>query len=187
MMTDETRLPGFLCHYFEAASGPFRSLSDLPIPEAEAVQEQIRKDSNRFASRRSADYLSIRRGLEDQIRQLFIAKGGEPVRTTPHYMILGDCPWLQTWYVEGCEIRIALECFNPSAVSFTYGDSFPAMRFNDGRPYRGQVYTIHELPELVCCHGLPQIWNSDGKLGPERYIEAQVWEDEPVLKALKSR
>lgn len=27
---------------------------------------------------------------------------------------------------------------------------------------------------------LPQKWNSDGKLGPERYIEVQVWSDETI-------
>ena len=26
-------------------------------------------------------------------------------------------------------------------------------------------------------YGLPQDWNADGKGGPERYIEAQIWED----------
>jgi hypothetical protein len=42
--------------------------------------------------------------------------------------------------------------------------------------YRGQVYTLAELPELVARYGLPQVWNPDGKLGPERY-KAQVWEE----------
>ncbi|MEI7024977.1 hypothetical protein [Paenibacillus sp. y28] len=34
---------GSLFHYYEAASGPFRNLSDLPIEEAERVQEHLRK------------------------------------------------------------------------------------------------------------------------------------------------
>jgi len=37
-----------------------------------------------------------------------------------------------------------------------------------------------ELPEVIRLYGLPQEWNKDGKLGPERYIEAQVWDDEPL-------
>jgi hypothetical protein len=183
-MTETVELPGFLTHYYEAASGPFRSLSDLLLEEAEIVQEQIRRQGNRFASRRSADYLRIRCQLEQQIRELFAAKGGKPLRSTPHYMILGHCDWLKTWYVDGREVRIDLERFNPSAVSFTYGDSFPAMRFQDGRAYRGQVYTLHELPDLLRRYGLPQIWNSEGQHGPERYIEAQVWEDTPILQVI---
>ncbi|MBN1305061.1 MAG: hypothetical protein JXA13_11560 [Anaerolineales bacterium] len=44
----------------------------------------------------------------------------------------------------------------------------------DGKLYRGQVYRFDELPELLAEYGLPQEWNRDGRLGPERYIEA--WE-----------
>ena len=177
-------VPTFLSHYFEAASGPFRSLSDLSIEEAEAVQEQIRREGSRFASQRKADYLTIRRELEDRIRALFIAKGGCPRRARPHYLILGDCPWLLSWYTSGCEARLPLADFSPATVSFTYGDSFPAMRYQDGKPYRGQVYTLAELPDLVRQYGLPQVWNAEGKLAPERYIEAQVWEDGPIQKFL---
>jgi hypothetical protein len=67
---------------------------------------------------------------------------------------------------------IPLAVFQPKIVSFTYGDTFPAMRYADAKPYRGQVYTLAELPGLVEQYGLPQDWNAEGKLGPERYIEA---------------
>ncbi len=184
-------LPDFLSHYYEAYSGsyravagPFRSLSDLPLEEAESIQEQIRRDGNRFASQRAADYLVVRRALEERIRALFIAKGGLPARPRPQYFILGACPWLIRWYVDGRELRIPLAEFSANAVSFTYGDSFPAMRYQDGKPYRGCVYTLNELPEVVRQYGLPQDWNADGKLGPDRYIEAQVWEDGPILNQL---
>ncbi len=173
-----TPCPDFLTHYYEAGSGPFRSLSDLLLPEAERVQEQICRAGNRFASQRSAGYLLVRRGLEERIRALLIAKGGCPLRARPHYFILGDCPWLLSWYIDGRTLHLPLQRITPSAISFTYGDSFPAMRYQDGRPYRGQVYTLSELPDLVAQYGLPQDWNPDGKRGPERYIEAQVWEDD---------
>ena len=101
-------------------------------------------------------------------------------------MILGSCPWLQTWYKEGRELRVLLAVFRPEVVSFTYGDTFPAMRYPDGKPYRGQVYTLAELPELVRLYGLPQEWNPDGEHGPDRYIEAQVWADEPIRQFLES-
>lgn len=174
------KLPEYLYHYYEKAAGPFRSLSDLPPEDAEAVQARIRSEGNRFASRRADDYLIIRRGLENQIRNLFIAKGGKPLRDRPHYTILGACPWVKTWYVHGCEVCIPLAEVPPSSISFTYGDSFPAMRYQDGRPYRGQVYTLAELPELVARFSLPQIWNPEGSFGSDRYIEAQVWDDTPV-------
>jgi hypothetical protein len=173
--------PDFLCHYYEASDGPFRNLSDLPVAEAEAVLEQIRQGGERrFAGQRKSDYLAIRRSLEERVRQLFICRGGRPRRERPHYLILGACPWLIDWYPQGRELRIPLSAFEGEIISFTYGDTFPAMRYQDGRPYRGQIYTLAEIPALVEQFGLPQEWNAEGKLGPDRYIEAQVWADEPL-------
>jgi hypothetical protein len=170
-------VPDFLSHYYEASRGPFRNLSDLSLGEAEAILRRIRKEKDTFAGRRSADYLAVRRDLENQVRQKFIAKGGAPQRSRPHYMILGSCPWLKSWYLDGLELKIPLSKFDPSMLSFTYGDTFPAMRREDGKPYRKQVYTLAELPALIAAYGLPQEWNSEGKLGPDRYIEAQLWYD----------
>ena len=173
-------IPNFLSHYYEAARGPFLNLSDLAPDQAEEILNNIRQNGDVFASKRAADYLDIRRGLEEKVRELFIQKGGKPRRQRPHYMILGSCIWLKEWYLAGRELRIPLAHFAPEIVSFTYGDTFPAMRYQDGKPYRGQVYTLAELPELVNLYGLPQVWNNEGKHGPDRYIEAQVWANEPI-------
>jgi len=154
-------IPNFLSHYYEAAIGPFVNLSDLPINEAETQLELIRQFSEIFASRRSADYVTIRRELEDRVRSLFIQKGGQLKRKPPHYMILGACPWGFSWYTDGRELRIPLASFPPESISFTYGDTFPAMRVQDGKPYRGQVYTLEEIPQLVLQFDLPQIWDDE--------------------------
>ena len=179
-MPDTKVTPDFLCHYYEAADGPFRNLSDLPEAEAESMLQRIRMAGGRFASQRGDDYLVVRRSLEDHVRVLFTAKGGSPKRMRPHYLVLGECPWLKSWYQNGCELRISLNAFCFESVSFTYGDTFPAMRYRDSKPYRGEVYTLAELPGLVKQYGLPQVWNAEGKLGPDRYIEAQAWADEPL-------
>jgi hypothetical protein len=180
----QEEIPNFLSHYYEGSRTPFLSLTALPAEEAERILDALRKEGSCFASWRSQDYLSIRCGLEQRVRSLFVVKGGKPRRETPHYMILGECRWLLDWYVDGRELRIPLSQFDLEAVSFTYGDTFPAMRYQDGRPYRGQVYTWPELRKVVRCYGLPQTWNAEGKLGPERYIEAQVWDDEPIVRYL---
>jgi hypothetical protein len=146
--------------------------------------QRIRQEGIAFASKRDIDYLRIRRSLEERIRQLFIEKGGQPKRFRPHYFILGHCDWVKGWYCNGQEVQISLKTVDPNVISFTYGDSFPAMRYQDGKPYRGRVYLFEELPELIAQYGLPQVWNSEGKYGPERYIEAQVWDDEPVKEYL---
>jgi hypothetical protein len=172
--------PASLFHYYEAANGPFRSLSTLNPEEADALMDRIRQEGAIFASQRAGDYLAIRRDLEQKIRRLLIDKGGQPQRDTPHYLILGECPWLTTWYLDGRAVTLPLAVCDPQTISFTYGDSFPAMRFGDGKPYRGQVYRLHELPDLIRQYGLPQDWNPDGTFGPDRYIEAQVWDDKPL-------
>jgi hypothetical protein len=172
--------PEMIVHYYEASQGPFRSLSDLPLQEAESILQRIRQEGIAFASQRSTDYLDIRKSLEERIRRLFIEKGGQPKRLRPHYFILGHCDWVKSWYCDGQEVQVLLKTVNPHVISFTYGDSFPAMRYQDGKPYRGQVYILEELPALLAQYGLPQVWNPEGKSGPERYIEAQVWDNEPV-------
>jgi hypothetical protein len=173
-------MDAYLYHYFECTRGPFHNLSDLPAEEAEAVLAAIRERGEGFASQRNSEYLTIRRELEKLVRKLFIEKGGEPLRERPHYMIVGACAWLESWYKKGCELHIPLKDFDPKQVSFTYGDTFPAMRYTDGKPYRRQVYTLAELPDLTAYYGLPQEWNADGTYGPDRYIEAQIWDDSPL-------
>lgn len=177
-------MPDFLTHYYENSAGPFSNLSMLSLEHAEQILEEIRRNGNRFASQRSSDYMRKRFALEDKIRTVFQAKGGLPKLVRPHYMILGTCPWLRTWYVDGQELQIKLDSLPEICVSFTYGDSFPAMNYNDGKPHRGHVYTRDELAQVIECYGLPQVWNPDGKGGPERYIEAQVWDDAPLKEYL---
>lgn len=172
--------PLYLYHYYEQQHGPFRNLSDLPLVKAEVVLAAIRQAGQTFAAKRTADYLTIRWELEERVRALFIAKGGQPRRGRPHYFTVGACPWLLDWYVDGCALSLPLGTIPHDTISFTYGDTFPAMRLQDGRPYRGQVYTLAELPALIAEFGLPQEWNPDGKAGPDRYIEAQLWDDRPL-------
>jgi hypothetical protein len=176
--------PDYITHYYEASQGPFTSLSNMSLESAELILERIRQAGIVFASQRKPDYLEIRTELERRIRQLFIEKGGQPKTFTPHYFILGSCEWVKSWYQQGQEVTLFLDSLDPEIISFTYGDSFPAMRFQDGKPYRGQVYIVAELVSVIEHYGLPQVWNRDGKYGPERYIEAQVWDDAPVRQYL---
>lgn len=177
----------YLYHYYEASIGPFVNLSELPIYEAEKILRDIKARGKTFAARRSSDYIKIRRELEQKARSMFIQKGGKPIRSVPHYMTLGTCSWLLDWYENGKELCIHIDMFSEEQVSFTYGDLFPAMRYNDGKPYRNTVYTKREIYEIIRIYGIPQDWNRTGSKGPERYIEAQVWDDEPIKEYLSSR
>ncbi|WP_308635379.1 hypothetical protein [Paenibacillus silvisoli] len=170
-----------LYHYFDKQQGPFRNLSSLPGEEAEAVLQRLKQRQKGFASKRADDYMSVRRALEDKAKELFVAKGGRPRLSFPHYMTLGACDWIHDWYEDGDMISIPLTAFDEWTVSFTYGDLFPTMRFEDGKSYRKQVYTAEEIKCVIEQYGFPQSWNADGTRGPERYIEAQVWDERVIL------
>ncbi|WP_062106395.1 hypothetical protein [Bacillus niameyensis] len=172
----------FLYHYFDESTGPFCNLSDLELEEAEQILNEIRRKKKGFASRRSFNYLQIRHDLELKVRDLFIEKGGKPKRSHPHYMTFGECKWLLDWYPKGRELHIPITEFDRDTISFTYGDLFPTMRYNDGKFYRGQVYMLDEIYQVINKCGLPQEWNSEGDKGPERYIEVQIWDDRPIGK-----
>ncbi|AIQ53514.1 hypothetical protein [Paenibacillus sp. FSL R7-0331] len=171
-----------LYHYYEKALGPFRNLSDLPAAEAEEVLAAIRQKKKTMAAHRPDGYLQRRRELEQLARALFIAKGGKPVRTAPHYMVIGECEWLKSWYAEGEAVHMPISGFDTDTLSFSYGDLFPTFspKVQDGREYRGKVYTSSEIVTLIQKYGLPQVWNKDGVNGPERYIEVQVWDEGPL-------
>jgi len=56
------------------------------------------------------------------------------------------------------------------------------MRYSDHKPYRKQVYNKQKIKQVIEEFGFPQHWNRLGDQGPERYIEAQIW-DEEVIRA----
>lgn len=174
----------YLYHYYEKSRGPFQNLSDLSIAEAQSILNGIKSVNKTFAAHRYDGYLERRQELEQLVRGLFIEKGGRPQRMVPHYMVVGECPWLKTWYQEGAYVKIPLSEFDLRTVSFTYGDMFPTFspRVTDGREYRGRIYTYEEILEVIGRVGLPQDWNADGQHGPERYVEAHVWSDEPIAR-----
>jgi len=178
----------YLYHYFDRRTGPFRNLSDLPQARAKDILDAIRAKQEGFASQRDGAYLARRTELEQLAREMFIKKGGKPIRTVPHYMVAEACPWLLTWYREADCMKIPITDFDTDTVSFTYGDMFPTFspRVNDGREYRYKVYRYEEIVELIERYGLPQRWNEDGRYGPERYIEAQVWSDEPIERYIET-
>lgn len=170
----------YLYHYFDRNIGAFRNISDLTDSEAEKVLEDIRRVRPRsMCAKRQPSYIKNRRYYEDLVREAFLEKGGRVLRASPHYMVVEECPWLESWYEDPSFIKIDAEKFDKSVLSFTYGDSHPTFshKVNDGKEYRRKVYTFDEILTIIVKYGLPQVWNPDGAQGPERYIEVQVWDD----------
>ena len=71
-------------------------------------------------------------------------KGGKIEREIPHYLVVGECPWLQSWFEDCDHVVIDTTNLDLNTVSFTYGDSHPTFsnRVNDGKEYRKKSY-IH--------------------------------------------
>ncbi len=173
----------FLYHYYEKGCQPFMNISDLPYDEAIAIMKKIKESRpTTQCAGRHPDYVKDRRNYEEILRTEFLKKGGIIKRKAPHYMTVEHSLWLSSWFEDCDYIKIPIEDFDLKTLSFTYGDSHPTFspRITDGKEYRKQLYTYDEILKIIEKYGLPQDWNNDGKFGPERYVEVQIWSNETI-------
>ncbi len=187
----------YLTHYYKRGTEPFRSLSALPDGEAIKIMQELYKDTplwSRFKD--PIQYLQNRRQTEQWVRKEFLAKGGQPQAAYPIPMVLGASPWIvkNAPYPEAHgEVHIPLAVFTESDVSFTYPDSMLSLWFAKDKPieyyqpeYHGKVFTISEILLIVEARGLPEEeWKSNLPSDLAPYIEAQVWNHEPLLEYKK--
>ena len=74
-------------------------------------------------------------------------------------------------------------CADVAALAAVLEDDVPQdAPVAEPAPAPEKVYTYEEILEVIAKYGLPQDWNDDGAKGPERYIEAHVWTDDPIRK-----
>lgn len=175
----------YLYHYFERSRGPFKAISDLPNEDAVEVLSNIRKTNPDLVHPNMLWFLNRRRELEAAVRDMFIEKGGKPVRLYPHYMTVERADSMKTWYLEPECLKIDITEFNLESVSFTYGDMFPVFNPNldDGREYRKQVYKYDEIVEIIEKYGYPQEVEADPNIPVGhllKYVEAHIWSDEVI-------
>ena len=178
----------YLYHFYDKRSGPFKSLTAIPKEDAFLVLENIKSERpHSLTAQRDEGYITKRRNCERIVKIEAEKKGIIMDIPSPHYMIFEFSPWLSTWFEQPGEIKIAIEEFDTRKISFTYGDSMPTFspRVTDGKEYRKKVYTYEEILKIIDKYGLPQDWNDDGAYGPERYIEAQVWTNEPIIRYIE--
>lgn len=174
-----------LYHYYDKNVGPFINLSDLSLEEAKGVLHDIKVHKPEVqCAKRQDTYIEDRHYYENLVRELFVQKNGKVQRLAPHYMVVEHSPWLSTWYENSAYIKIPIEEFDVETLSFTYGDSHPTFspRVKDNKEYRRKLYNYDEILTVIDKYGLPQEWNADGRFGPERYIEVQVWSDEVISR-----
>ena len=100
------------------------------------VLDEIRKERpDCQCAKRQESYVEDRIYYENILRNEFLKKGGRMDRRIPHYMVVEHSPWLGTWYENSSFVKIPIEEFDISTLSFTYGDSHPTFssRVNDGK------------------------------------------------------
>lgn len=185
--------PKFLFHYYERDNGPFRNITEHGLEKAESIQNKISKG---FNSKRPDNYMDLRFSLEKRIKKQFISKGGKPNRDDPFYFTLGECDWAKSWYENPRVIKIPLTDFKSDHISFTYPDSMVSFQFYDQpklATYRkhcnGQVFLLSEISDLINAYGLPTEEKSQTheSLRFDKYIEAQVWDDEIINEYKKTK
>jgi hypothetical protein len=184
-----------LTHYYRRGREPFQSLSALPDKEAIRKMQELYVEGSAMWERFKdpAQYLQIRRQIEQWLREEFIAKGGNPQESCPIYMVIGNPKWtakvadMATLAVTA-EMQIPLSIFNESDVSFTYPDSMVSwLLANEKNPayyqpgYHGQVFNLSEIRSIIAQKGMPdEGWETNVPASLAHYIEAQVWNQEPL-------
>ena len=190
------KIPEFVTHYHLADRQPFLNLSDLSETDLEEVRQGLQKLRRARGHKRpfGRKYIEMRRLTEERLRRLFVARGGRPERSAPHYFILGKCEWFKQLAPDTKEVVVPLGDLPAPVTSFTYLDSFEAMGFGadfgvprqDARPYNDRVYLIDELEAVIGEYGMPKVEHDSYWEAPvERFVEVQLWADEPVRHLLR--
>ena len=192
-------IPSYITHYHLRDKRPFLNLSDLGELELEAVVSELaerRRNDRAYQRMFGPVYMELRKKTEGRMRELFVAAGGKPEREAPHYFVLGDSYWFKHLCPDTEEVRLELDEIPSELVSFTYPDSFVAMGFAKDyglpcppRPYHGKVFRKEALGEVVGEYGLPADdrsgdYENYAKQEFEKFIEFQIWADEPVVEHL---
>jgi hypothetical protein len=182
----------YLTYYYSVGAEPFRCLSALPDDDAIRIMEALADDTPYGARFKDpAAYMRNRRMTERWVREQFIAKGGRPREHYPVPMVLGSSRWMRAQSPNPAahgEIRIPLSVFTQVDVSFTYPDSMISLWFGRDKPqpyylpdYHGIVFTMSEILSIVEAKGLPEDeWDTHLPDDLAPYIEAQVWNQEPL-------
>ena len=130
----------FLYHYFDKDIGPFKNISELSEQDAENVMRKLALEKEKaFCNQRSPEYFKMRKYYEEILRNEFQKKGGKIERLVPHYMVVEECGFLESWYVNSSSIKIDINEFDISTLSFTYGDSHPTFFL-----YKGCELTVRQ-------------------------------------------
>lgn len=187
----------YLFHLYKSGTEPFRTLSILSEEDATTIMRELYMEGSIFWERFEdpVQYLRLRKQIEGYLRQTFIAKGGKPRESCPIYMTLGRTKWMQNdidvvTLTTTTQIQVPLSLFEEYDVSFTYPDSMVSFLLAQEKEseyflpeYHGKVFTLSEIRLIVQSLGLPgEKWGANLPRSMPNYIEAQVWNHEPLIE-----
>ncbi|MBK5306969.1 MAG: hypothetical protein JJD92_09810 [Frankiaceae bacterium] len=190
-------VPDCVTHYYLADRRPFLNLSDVDGDAVFDVMHDLNALRREGLHKRTfgRTYIQWRRLTEARLRAGFIAAGGQPERTAPHYFCLGESSWFAGLADNMLSLSLPVGALPLEQSSFTLVDSFSAMGLGPQfgfpaatEPHHKVVYPLSQLRDVVRRHGLPAATSNDYG-GFERrlvdtYVEVQVWTDEPVRQFL---
>lgn len=177
-------LPSILTHNYDPARGPFRNICTLAYDEAEHILEDIRMTGKR---KYKSNYLQRRIATEEWLYAKRTRKLGEPQLAHPIYFFLGE--FYGTDPARPLSIRIPLTAFSRQMITFTYPDSMTSLPLatliehqEDRKPYHGQVFTLDEIESVVAEYGMPGNAIDGAGSRYDTFIEAQIWDENPLRR-----
>ena len=94
-----------------------KNISELSEQDAENVMRKLALEKEKaFCNQRSPEYFKMRKYYEEILRNEFQKKGGKIERLVPHYMVVEECGFLESWYVNSSSIKIDINEFDISTL-----------------------------------------------------------------------
>lgn len=166
----------FITHYYFPGTDPWKNIMNLPEEDAFRVAAELaasHPDTTSFY--RFADfgnYYPNRKKADEYVREAFIRLGGKPRLLHPYSFVLTECEYLREWFDSSDRIVLDLSGIPEDQVSFTPGDSCALITHG----LKPAVLTKGMLLEGICAGGGSADAFLKKALGPNRYLEVQLWD-----------
>lgn len=169
----------YLIHYCHPDCEPLKNIMRLPQEEAFRLAGEMAAShpaaSAFFRFSDFANYYPRRMEADGILHVAFRTRGGHPTETHPLSFALEGSDFLDGWFDQGTVLRLALERVPADKISFTLGDSLGMLEGTGGFIF----LTLDELRARIAAHPEGAAGFLRDMKQQYRYIEAQLWDDEP--------
>ena len=191
-----------ITHYFEHEYGPFLSICDLDESATESIIEREKEADTGF-NRHSIGtaFFEWRKLADDLLLELYEKKFGKKPERRPYFAVLGDSDVVGGLYRDPYKVRIPLDYFSDSELTFIcpdhgplvdlstrkvkrhFGHGLPKDYTEEKYPYFGKLLTIDELRKSSKELGIDSFLEKNRRSNNwYRYVEAHIWADPKELR-----